>query len=62
MPIHPNSVKLSVTIKEGAELKKRVGAIFDAQDHTTRRERSLFHVPVKVFEIFIRISFLNSRS
>jgi hypothetical protein len=52
MPIHPNSVKLSVTI-EGAELKKRVGVIFDAWDHTTRRERSFFDVPVKVFGGFV---------
>jgi hypothetical protein len=54
MPIHSNSVKLSVTIEEGTELKKRVRTIFNAWDHTARRERSLFDVPVEVLRVAVK--------
>lgn len=54
MEIDANAVVLGITVKEHAELQKRVGAIFDARHHATRAECSLLHVPMVVLRVLVQ--------
>lgn len=54
MEVDANAMVLSVTVKEHAELKKRVRAIFDAWHHAAGAECSLLHIPMVILGVFVQ--------
>ena len=52
--IDTDAMVLSITVKEHAELKKRVRAIFDTRHQTTGAECRLLHVPMVVLGVLVQ--------
>lgn len=54
MQIDADTVVLSITIKEHAELQQWIRTIFDTWDHAAWRERGLLDVTVEILGVFVQ--------
>jgi len=57
MQVDTNSVVLSITVKEHAELQERIRAVLDSRNHTPWREGCLLDVSMEILRIFVQSQF-----
>lgn len=55
--IDTDSMILCVAVEEHAKLKERIGTVFDAGNHTARRECGLFNVSVEILRVPVKNEF-----